>query len=106
MLMGPVRSVQAMGPSASRSEWCLPASIYLVDESPLGLEGWRHGVHPPPPPEPLPVVEAGAAHFVVRLRGRGGAGADCGARPARVGHHPQGHASIDDGQSHETETTF
>jgi predicted dehydrogenase len=83
-----------------------PASIYMDDESPLGLEGWVHDVHPPPPPEPLPVVEAGAAHFVACLRGE--------EQPVLTAEHARhvldiilkAYASIDDGQSHETETTF
>jgi len=83
-----------------------PASIYLDDESPLGLEGWVHDVHPPPPPEPMPVVEAGAAHFVACLRGE--------EEPVLTAEHARhvldiilkAYASIDDGQSHETETTF
>ncbi len=83
-----------------------PASIYLDEDSPLGLEGWVHDVHPPPPPEALPVVEAGAAHFVACLRGE--------EEPVLTAEHARhvldvilkAYESIADGQSHETETTF
>jgi predicted dehydrogenase len=83
-----------------------PASLYLDDDSPLGLEGWVHGLHPPPPPEPLSVVEAGAAHFVACLRGE--------ERPALTAEHARHvldvivkvYDSVRDGLSHETETTF
>jgi len=83
-----------------------PASIYVDDDSPLGLEGWIHGLQPPPPPEALPVVEAGAAHFVACLLGE--------EEPVLTAQHARhvldvilkAYASIGDGQSHDTETTF
>jgi predicted dehydrogenase len=80
--------------------------LFLDDESPLGLEGWIHGLRPPPPDEALGVVETGIVHFV-----------DCLARDARpvlTAEHARhvldiilkAYASIADGGSHETETTF
>jgi predicted dehydrogenase len=83
-----------------------PASIYVDDDGPLGLEGWMHGMHPPPPPEPLPVVEAGIVHFVACLRGE--------EQPVLTAQHARhvldiilkAYESIGDRASHETETTF
>lgn len=83
-----------------------PASLYLDDESPLGLEGWVHGIHPPPPPEPRPVVETGVAHFVGCMRGE--------ETPILTASHARhvldvilkAYESIGDGRSHDTETTF
>jgi len=82
------------------------ASIYADDDSPLGLEGWTHDVQPPPPDEALGVVETGVDHFVAVLRGA--------EAPVLTGEHArhvldvilQAYASISDGQSHETQTTF
>jgi predicted dehydrogenase len=82
------------------------ASLYLDDESSLGLEGWVHGIRPPPPPEARPVVETGVAHFVACLRGE--------EKPLLTAEHARhvldvilkGYESIDDGRSHDTETTF
>ena len=83
-----------------------PASLYLDDESALGLEGWVHGIGPPPPPEARPVVETGVAHFVACLRGE--------EKPILTAEHARhvldvilkAYQSIRDGRSHETETTF
>jgi predicted dehydrogenase len=83
-----------------------PASIYVDDDSPLGLEGWKHGIQPPPPGEPFAVVGAGVAHFVRCLRGE--------AEPVLTAEHARhvldiivkAYASIEDGASHETETSF
>jgi len=90
------------GPSYDKDA---PASVYLDDDSPLGLEGWVHGVHPPPPPEPLPVVEAGAAHFVACLRGE-----EQPVLTAETARHVldiilKAYESIADGNSHVTQTT-
>jgi predicted dehydrogenase len=82
------------------------ASIYIDDDSPLGLEGWVHGIQPPPPPDPLDVVETGVVHFVSVLNGS--------EPPLLTAEHArhvldvilQAYASISDGQSHETPTTF
>jgi predicted dehydrogenase len=83
-----------------------PISLYLDDESPMGLEGWVHGVEPPPPADELDVVEAGVAHFIACLRGE--------ARPVLTAQHARhvldiilkAYESIADGRSHETETTM
>jgi predicted dehydrogenase len=83
-----------------------PASLYLDDDSPLGLEGWIHDLQPPPTGEPWPVVETGIRHFVACLRGR--------TEPVLTAEHARhvldvvvkAYDSIADGASHETETTF
>lgn len=83
-----------------------PASIYVDDDTQLGLEGWVHGVLPPPPPEELPVVETGVLHFVACLRGQ--------EKPVLTAEHARhvldiilkAYESIEDGLSHETETSF
>jgi predicted dehydrogenase len=83
-----------------------PASIYLDDDSPLGLEGWVHEVAPPPPRATVDVVEGGAVHFISVLRGD--------EQPVLTAEHARhvldvilkAYGSIDDGRSHETETTF
>jgi predicted dehydrogenase len=83
-----------------------PASLYLDDESSLGLEGWIKEVTPPPPAEPLPTVETGIAHFLACLRGE--------AQPILTAKHARhvldivlkAYASMDDGRIHDTETTF
>ena len=96
-------TISFSGPSWDKDA---PASIYVDDDGPLGLEGWTHGVQLPPPGEPLPVVEAGIAHFVACLRGE--------VEPVLTAEHArhvldiivQTYASIADGASHATETTF
>jgi predicted dehydrogenase len=83
-----------------------PASLFLDDESPLGLEGWVHGIQPPPPLELRLVVETGVAHFVGCLQGE--------ETPVLTAQHARhvldvilkAYDSIRDGYSHETETTF
>ena len=83
-----------------------PASMFVDDDSALGLEGWVHDLRPPPPAEAIGVVEAGLNHFIACLRGE--------ARPVLTAEHARhvldiilkAHESIDDGRSHETETTF
>jgi predicted dehydrogenase len=82
------------------------ASLFLDDDSSLGLEGWVHGILPPPPPEELAVVETGVVHFVACLRGE--------AKPVLTAEHARhvldiilrAYESIADGRSHMTETTF
>ncbi|MFL5777658.1 MAG: Gfo/Idh/MocA family protein [Chloroflexota bacterium] len=80
-----------------------PVSLYLDDEGPEATEGWQHGLEVP---AGLPVVEAGITHFV-----------DCltdGRQPVLTAEHARhvldiilkAYASIEDGQSHATETTF
>ena len=83
-----------------------PASLYVDDESALGLEGWVHGIRPPPPTEARPVVETGVAHFVACLRGE--------EKPLLTAEHARhvldvilkAYESIRDGHAHDTETTF
>lgn len=81
-----------------------PASIYFDDDSPLGLEGWVHGLRPPPPGDELGVVEKGVAHAIGCLLGE--------ETPILTAEHARhvldiilkAYDSIRDGQSHETET--
>lgn len=81
-----------------------PVSIYLDDEGPLAAEGWRHDIELPD--EPLAVVETGVHHFIDVLRGR--------VDPLLTAEHARhvlditlkAYASIADGASHPTETTF
>jgi predicted dehydrogenase len=83
-----------------------PASVYFDDDSPLGLEGWVHGLGPPAPGDEIGVVETGVAHFVACLRGE--------ETPMLTAEHARhvldiilkAYDSIRDGQSHETETTI
>jgi len=83
-----------------------PTSIFIDDESDLGLEGWIHGLEPPPPAEELGTVEAGVTHFIACLRGE--------ASPVLTAEHARhvlevilkAYDSIADGRTHDTETTF
>jgi predicted dehydrogenase len=83
-----------------------PASMFVDDDSPLGLEGWVHGLRPPPPGVAMGVVEAGVRHFIACLRGE--------ATPVLTADHARhvldiilkAYESIEDGRSHDTETTF
>jgi predicted dehydrogenase len=83
-----------------------PISLYVDDESPLGLEGWIHDVQPPPPEEPFPVVETGPHHFVACLRGE--------ATPILTASHARhvldiiltAYRSIEDGRAHDVETSL
>jgi predicted dehydrogenase len=81
-------------------------SIYVDDDSPLGLEGWTHEVQPPPPADPRDLVEMGPAHFIAVLRGEEG--------PVLTAEHARhvleimlaASASIEDGASQPISTTF
>jgi predicted dehydrogenase len=81
-------------------------SIYLDDDSPLGLEGWTHEVQPPPPADPRDLVEMGPAHFIEVLRGE--------EAPVLTAEHARhvleimlaASASIEDGASQPIATTF
>lgn len=81
-----------------------PVSLYVDDDGPGAAEGWQHGVEVPR--EPWGTVEAGIRHFVDCLGGR--------ARPrltAEQARHVldvmlKTYASIADGMTHDTETTF
>lgn len=83
-----------------------PASIYLDDDGPLGLEGWVNDVAPPPPPATIDVVESGAIHFVSVLRGD--------EQPVLTAEHARhvldvilkAYLSVADGRSHDTDTSF
>jgi predicted dehydrogenase len=83
-----------------------PASLYLDDDSSLGLEGWIHDLRPSPPDDGLGAVEAGIRHFVACLRGE--------EEPVLTAEHARhvleivlkAYASIEDGRSHQTETSF
>jgi predicted dehydrogenase len=84
----------------------VPASVFMDDESSLGLEGWIHGVMPTSPADELEVIETGALHFIACLRGD--------EKPVLTAEHARhvldvilkAYESIADGRSHETETTF
>ena len=92
--------------SDSRYDRHVGPSIYVDDDSPLGLEGWVHGIQPPPPDDPLDLVEMGAAHFIAVLRGE--------EEPVLTAEHARhvleimlaASASIEDGASHPVSTTF
>jgi predicted dehydrogenase len=81
-----------------------PVSIYVDDDSPLGLEGWLEDVQVPK--DDGGVVEAGVRHFIACLRGE--------SEPVLTAEHARHvldiilktYASIADGASHATETTF
>jgi predicted dehydrogenase len=80
-----------------------PVSLYVDDDSPLGLEGWLGDVQVP---KDDGVVEAGIRHFVECLRGE--------TVPVLTAEHARHvldvilktYASVEDGRSHATETTF
>jgi predicted dehydrogenase len=82
-----------------------PTSLFLDDDSPLGLEGWIHDLQPPPNGDPWPVVETGIRHFVACLRGREEAVLTAEAARHVLDIILKAYASIEDGASHETETT-
>ncbi len=81
-----------------------PVSLYVDDESPAAREGWAHGVEIPV--DDVAVVEAGIRHFIDVLSGD--------AEPILTAEHARhvldiivkAYASIEDGASHATETTF
>jgi predicted dehydrogenase len=81
-----------------------PASLYLDDDGPDALEGWQEGIDVPM--DDAGVVETGVTHFVACLRGE--------AAPILTAEHARhvlditlkAYASVADGESHLTETTF
>ena len=85
------------------SDPAAPVRLYVDDESPLGLEGWVENLQLP---ADASTVRAGVDHFVSCLRGE--------AVPVLTAEHARhvldiilkAYASIEDGQSHDTETTF
>jgi predicted dehydrogenase len=93
-------------PPASQYDRRVGASVYVDDDTPLGLEGWMHEIQPPPPEDQLDLVELGAAHFIAVLRGE--------EAPVLTAEHARHvleimlatSASIEDGESHSLSTTF
>ena len=81
-----------------------PVSLYIDDGTPEAEEGWRRDVEIPV--DELPVVEAGARHFVDVLSGQ----AESVLTPEHARHVLdiilKAYASIEDGATHATETTF
>jgi predicted dehydrogenase len=81
-----------------------PVSLYVDDDSPLGLEGWLEDVQVPG--DDGGVVEAGVRHFIACLRGE--------VEPVLTAEHARHvldiilktYASMDDGAAHATETAF
>lgn len=97
----PMATISFAGQSYERDA---AVSLYVDDDSPLGLEGWQEDVQVPQ--EPDGVVEAGARHFVACLRGE--------TAPILTAEHARHvldiilktYASVEDGRAHPTETTF
>ena len=81
-----------------------PVSLYVDDESPAAREAWTHGLEIPV--DDVAVVEAGIRHFIDVLSGE--------VEPILTAEHArhvldiivQAYASIEDGASHPTRTTF
>ena len=81
-----------------------PVSLYVDDGTVEAQEGWQHGLEIPV--DELSVVESGARHFVDVLLGE--------AEPVLTAEHARhvldivvkAYASIEDGATHATETTF
>ena len=80
-----------------------PVRLYLDDDTPAATEGWRVA---DAPLDPYGVVGSGVRHFIDVLRGR--------AKPVLTAEHGrhvlditlQAYASIADGATHRTTTTF
>ena len=81
-----------------------PVSLYIDDDSPAAREAWHDDIKIPVDDDG--VVETGVRHFIDCLRGQ--------ATPVLTAEHArhvldiieQAYASIDDGASHRTSTTF
>jgi predicted dehydrogenase len=81
-----------------------PVSVYTDDETKAGLEGWTQNAEMPR--DEFSTVELGARHFIACLLGE--------ETPILTAEHARhvldvilkAYASIEDGQAHETETTF
>jgi predicted dehydrogenase len=81
-----------------------PISIYTDDDSDAGLEAWTNDAEVPP--DPYGVVESGVRHLVACLAGE--------EMPVLTAEHARhvldvilkAYASIEDGATHDTETTF
>ncbi len=82
------------------------ASLFLDDDSRLGLEGWIHGLEPPPPVQDGGILEQGIRHFVACLRGE--------ETPVLTAEHARHvldvmltvYDAIADGQTHEVRSRF
>jgi predicted dehydrogenase len=80
-----------------------PVQLYLDDDTPAATEGWHDA---DAPVDAYGVVETGVRHFIDVLRGR--------AEPILTAEHArhvldvtlQAYASIADGETHGTTTTF
>jgi predicted dehydrogenase len=84
-----------------------PADLYVDEGGPEADERWVGNVAPPPPAvDDVPLVARGAVHFISCLRGE--------EAPVLTAEHARHvvdviekvYASVADGQSHATETTF
>jgi predicted dehydrogenase len=81
-----------------------PVSLYVDDGTPAAEEGWTDGIDIPV--DDVGVIETGVRHFIEVLSGD--------AEPVLTPEHARhvldiiekAYASIEDGRSHETETTF
>ncbi|HEV8281820.1 MAG TPA: Gfo/Idh/MocA family oxidoreductase [Candidatus Limnocylindrales bacterium] len=81
-----------------------PVSLYVDHDTLVATEGWQHEIDVPA--DPYPVVETGVRHFIDCLRGA--------TEPILTAEHARhvlditlkAYASIADGASHATETTF
>ena len=81
-----------------------PVSLYIDDGTPEADEGWTDGIDVPV--DEVGVVESGVRHFIAVLAGE--------AEPVLTAEHARhvldiieaAYASIDDGRSHVTRTTF
>ena len=97
----PMATLSFSGPGYDDDD---PVSLYDDDDGPGASEGWRHGIVVPK--DELGVVEAGARHFIDCLRD--------GIDPVLTAEHARhvlevmlaAYASIEDGRSHEIDTTF
>ena len=97
----PMATISFSGQSYDRGA---PVGLYLDDDGPLGLEGWLEDVQVPDDEDG--VVEAGVRHFVACLSGD--------EEPTLTAEHARHvldvilktYASIEDGRTHPTETTF
>ena len=97
----PMATLSFSGPGYDDDD---PVSLYVDDDGPDALEGWRHGIEVPK--DGFGLVEAGARHFIECLRGD--------VEPVLTAEHSRhvlevtlaAYASIADGRSHAIETTF
>ena len=81
-----------------------PVSLYLDDDTAAAREGWTYNIEIPP--DEVSVVEAGVRHFVAVLRGESAPVLTAGHARHVLDITLKAYASIADGRSHDTETTF